>query len=68
MSNKASFRKVIISGLANKRVGNELVDSIEGLQLDSAKLLETINALITLLETNKADISAVDFESLLITE
>ena len=57
MAHKAPLRKVLIKALANKRNGNELMDSIVELQI-------TVNALVALLEANKIDISAVDFAAL----
>jgi hypothetical protein len=57
MAHRAPLRKVLIKALANKRNGNELMDAIVELQV-------TINTLVTLLETNKADITGVDFAAL----
>ena len=57
MAHKAPLRKVMIKALANKRCGNETIDSIVELQV-------TINTLIALLEANKADITGVDFAAL----
>lgn len=59
MAYKAELRQVLIKALANKRLGNQMMDAIVELQ-------STLNNLITLLEDNKADITAVDFASLLI--
>ena len=57
MAHRAPLRKVLIKALANKRNGNELMDSIVELQV-------TMNALVALLEANKADITGVDFAAL----
>ena len=57
MAHKVSLRKVLIKALANKRVGNELMDAVVELQV-------TLNALIATLEADKADITATDFATL----
>lgn len=54
MAHKAPLRKVVIKALANKRVGNELMDAILELQV-------TVNALSAQLEADKADITTTDF-------
>jgi len=57
MAHKAPLRKVLIKALANKRVGNEMMDAVVELQV-------TLNALIALLEADKANITATDFAAL----
>ena len=57
MAYKAPLRKVLIKALANKKRGNELMDAVVELQV-------TLNALVALLEANKADITGVDFAQL----
>jgi len=57
MAHKAPLRKVLAKALANKRVSEEMMDSIVELQV-------TLNALIALLEADKADITSTDFAAL----
>lgn len=57
MAHKATLRSVLIKALAHRKSGNDMMDAVLELQV-------TLNALIALLEANKADITGVDFAAL----